>query len=221
MSAIRVLLADDHGVFLDGLRAILSVAPDMEVVAEAMDGHEAVDLATKKSPDVVVMDLGMPELNGVEATRRIAHMGPSTAVLVLTMYEDDEALFAALRAGARGYVLKGAASQDVVAAIRAVAEGEAVFGKGVADRVLNFFRQQRDLSPKAFPGLTDREREVLGLLADGLSNQNIARRLQLNQKTVRNHVSNVFAKLHVAERADAASQARAAGLGSSKRWGPQ
>jgi DNA-binding NarL/FixJ family response regulator len=221
VSSIRVLLADDHGVFLDGLRAILSVVSDIEVVAEAMDGSEAVELATKWSPDVVVMDLGMPELNGVEATRRIVNMSPSTVVLVLTMYEDDEALFAALRAGARGYVLKGAPSKDVVAAIQAVAEGEAVFGAAVADRVLGFFRHQRDSSPKAFPGLTDREREVLGLLADGLSNQDIARRLQLSQKTVRNHVSNVFAKLHVVERAEAASRARAAGLGSSERWGSQ
>lgn len=216
---ISVLLADDHGVFLDGLRAILSVAPEMEVIGEAMDGRAAVDLATRYSPDVVVMDLGMPVLNGVEATRLIAGRLPNTAVLVLTMYEDDEALFAALRAGARGYVLKGAAGQDVIAAIRAVHEGEAVFGKGVADRVLGFFRVQREAAPRAFPELTDREHEVLGLIADGLGNQEIARRLQLSQKTVRNHVSNVFAKLHVAERAKAAQEARAAGLGSSSRWG--
>jgi DNA-binding NarL/FixJ family response regulator len=219
MNPIRVLLADDHGVFLDGLRAILDVAPGMEVVAEAMNGEDAVELAISRDPDVVVMDLGMPGTNGVEATRSIVRVRPDTAVLVLTMYEDDEALFAALRAGARGYVLKGAASHDVIAAIRSVAEGEAVFGKGVADRVLGFFHHQRDSSPAAFPSLTEREREVLSLIADGDDNASIAQRLQLSQKTVRNHVSNVFAKLQVAERREAAARARAAGLGSSTRWG--
>ena len=218
MRSIRVLIADDHGVFIDGLRAIMAVAPDVEVVAEAMNGRDAVDLSARHRPDVVVMDLGMPEINGVEATRKIGFKAPESRVLVLTMYEDDEALFAALRAGAAGYVLKGAPGQDVIAAIRSVANGEAVFGKGVAERVLGFFRKQQIPRAQAFPELTEREREILELLADGLGNPAIARRLQLSQKTVRNHVSNVFAKLHVADRSEAAATARAAGVGTERPW---
>ena len=211
---IRVLLVDDHPVFRHGLRALLSALPEVTVVAEGTDGEEAVRLARQEQPDVVVMDLQMPTLDGVSATRQIAAEVPSAGVLVLTMFEDDESVFAAMRAGARGYLVKGADSPDVERAITAVARGEAIFGPGVAERVLGYLT--RPLSAHddvVFPELTDREREVLELIAGGHGNGAIASRLSLSPKTVRNNVSSIFSKLQVADRAEAIVRARRAGLG--------
>jgi DNA-binding NarL/FixJ family response regulator len=207
-ATIRVLVVDDHPVYRDGLVTALAQAPSIEVAGTAADGDAAVAEAARLSPDVVLMDLHMPGVNGIEATRRI---GPACAVLVLTMLEDDGSLFAAMRAGARGYLLKGAGRAEIERAVLAVAAGEVVFSAGVAGRVLAFFAAPPTETP--FPQLTDREREVLDLVARGLTNGEIARRLVLSAKTVRNHVSNVFAKLQVAGRAEAVARARDAGLG--------
>lgn len=211
---IRVLLADDHPVFRHGLRALLGSLPDVEVVGEGTDGAEALQLVAETNPDVVVMDLQMPGVDGVAATREIVRSHPGCGVLVLTMFEDDESVFSAMRAGARGYLVKGADSPDVERAITAVARGEAIFGPGVAERVLGYLT--RPLSARdevVFPELTDREREVLELLAAGHSNGAIASRLSLSPKTVRNNVSSIFSKLQVADRAEAIVRARRAGLG--------
>jgi len=219
MSALlRVVIADDHPLYRDGLRIVLSSSGGAEVVGEASNGTQAVALAAELMPDVVVMDLRMPEINGIDATRRIAGNHSETAVLVLTMFEDDDSVFAAMRAGARGYVLKGADKEDIIRAVQAVAGGELIFGPGIADRVMRYFASAREgglLTP--FPDLTEREREVLELIAEGQNNQMIARRLVLSPKTVRNHVSNIFAKLQVADRAQAIVRAREAGLGEGKR----
>jgi DNA-binding NarL/FixJ family response regulator len=211
---IRVMLADDHPVFRHGLRALLGALPDVEVVAEATDGNEAVQLALELRPDVCVMDLQMPGLDGLAATRRIRPEAPEVGILVLTMFEDDDSVFAAMRAGARGYLVKGADSSDVERAITAVAHGEAILGPGVAERVLGYLT--RPLSARdevVFPDLTTREREVLALIASGRTNGQIASRLSLSQKTVRNNVSSIFAKLQVADRSEAIVRARRAGLG--------
>ena len=192
MELLRILLADDHPVFRDGLRALLAAAPDVEVVAEAATGEEAVASTLELQPDVVVMDLHMPTLNGIEATRRIVTTSPHIAVLVLTMLEDDESVFAAMRAGARGYLLKGAGQDEILRGIRAVASGEAIFGPAIAARVLDYFSAPRP--PEPFPELTERERELLELIAQGKNNQEIARHFVLSPKTVRNHVSNIFTK---------------------------
>jgi len=218
MSELRVFLADDHAVVREGLKALVNAQPGMAVVGEAADGLDACELVPGARPDVVVMDLRMPEINGIDATRQIAGRHSETAVLVLTMFEDDDSVFAAMRAGARGYVLKGADKADIIRAVQAVAGGELIFGPGIADRVMRYFASAREggqLSP--FPHLTDREREVLEVIAEGQSNQVIARRLVLSPKTVRNHVSNIFAKLQVADRAQAIVRAREAGLGDRKR----
>ncbi|HEY6069318.1 MAG TPA: response regulator transcription factor [Gaiellaceae bacterium] len=211
MELLRILLADDHPVFRDGLRALLAAAPDVEVVAEAATGEEAVASTLELQPDVVVMDLYMPSLNGIEATRQLVATSPHIAVLVLTMLEDDESVFAAMRAGARGYLLKGAGQDEILRGIRAVASGEAIFGPAIAERVLEYFSAPRP--PEPFPELTGRERELLELIAQGQNNQEIARRFVLSPKTVRNHVSNIFTKLQVADRAQAIVRAREAGLG--------
>jgi DNA-binding NarL/FixJ family response regulator len=219
MSALlRVVIADDHPLYRDGLRIVLSSSEVAEVVGEASNGTQAVALAAELVPDVVVMDLRMPEINGIDATRQIAGRHSETAVLVLTMFEDDDSVFAAMRAGARGYVLKGADKEDIIRAVQAVAGGELIFGPGIADRVMRYFASAREgglLVP--FPELTEREREVLELIAGGEGNQMIARRLVLSPKTVRNHVSNIFAKLQVADRAQAIVRAREAGLGEGNR----
>ncbi|MGZ4436096.1 MAG: response regulator [Nocardioidaceae bacterium] len=211
---LRVLLADDHPVFLGGLKAALDGLAGLEVVGLARDGGEVVDAATRLRPDVVLMDLRMPAGGGVAATARIVTALPGTAVVVLTMSEDDDSVFAALRAGARGYLLKESDADDIARAVRAVAAGEAVFGPRVADKVVAFFAAARSTSAVPFPQLTDREREVLDLVARGADNHTVARRLFLSEKTVRNHVSSCLTKLQVASRAEAVALARDAGLGS-------
>lgn len=211
---LRILVADDHRLFRDGVRALLGSLPGFEVVAEASSGEEAIEAARLAEPDVVLMDVQMPGLNGLDATRRILAERPGTGVVVVTMYEDDELVFAALRAGARGYVLKGAGQEQLLRAVRAVARGEALYGPGVAARMLQFFRtSRRDLPLHAFPDLTEREREVLDQIARGRGNAEIARALGISGKTVRNHVSNVLGKLAVTDRTQAALKAREAGFG--------
>jgi DNA-binding NarL/FixJ family response regulator len=211
---LRVLLADDHPVFRKGLRALLTSLPEATVVGEAADGEEAIRLAAEQEPDVVVMDLNMPGVGGVEATRRILTGQPDTGILVLTMLDDDDSVFAAMRAGARGYLVKGSDTDEVVRAITAVGSGDAIFGPSIAGRILAFLTQPLSAYDKQlFPELSSREREVLDLIAAGTTNADIAKRLFLSPKTVRNHVSNVFAKLQVADRAQAIVRARAAGLG--------
>jgi DNA-binding NarL/FixJ family response regulator len=211
---IRILIADDHPLFRGGLRALLESIGDTEVVGEAATGEEAVDAALSLLPDVVVMDINMPGLNGIDATRRILDESKDVNVLVMTMHDDDEAVFAAIRAGARGYQLKGAAQDETLRAIRSVANGEAIFGPGIADRLQRFLAAPPTLDPSlAFPQLTDREVEILQLLAKRQTNAEIATTLFLSQKTVRNYVSAIFAKLHVADRAEAGLVARTAGLG--------
>ncbi len=210
---LRVLLVDDHPLYRAGLVAVLGTLSGVEVVGEAGDGQEAVERATALEPDVVLMDLNLPVLGGIEATRRITAELPGTAVLVLTMLEGDDALFAAMRAGARGYLLKGADRQEIARALATVANGEVVFSATLAARVLAWFGRDGGRVAAPFPELTDREREILDLVARGLTNAAIARRLVVSDKTVRNHVSNVFGKLHVADRAEAVARARDAGLG--------
>jgi DNA-binding NarL/FixJ family response regulator len=189
----------------------------MEVVGEATSGEEAIALAESLQPDVILMDIKMPGTNGIEATRRTLQTSPHIGVLVVTMFEDDDSVFAAMRAGARGYLLKGADQEDILRAVRAVGDGEAIFGPSIAQRLIQFFASpQASAPPQAFPDLTDREREVLHLIAQGQSNTEIARRLGVTQKTVRNHVSNIFSKLQVADRAEAIVRAREAGLGGNR-----
>jgi DNA-binding NarL/FixJ family response regulator len=212
---IRVLIADDHPLFRDGLTALINDGPGTELAGTATTGTEAVDLARETQPDVVVMDLQMPELNGIEATRRIVADSPHIAVLVLTMFDDDDSIFSALRAGARGYLLKGADRDQIGRAILAAATGEIIFGADLAARMLGYFTAAP--APPVFPQLTDRERQVLELVAQGQANPAIAARLGLSHKTVRNHVSNILTKLQVADRAQAIVQARDAGLGHQSR----
>ena len=207
----RVLIADDHPLFRDGLRGLLD-SVGIEVVGEAATGEEAVERAEALQPDVVLMDLNMPGTNGIEATRRIVDAMPRANVLVVTMYEDDESVFAALRAGARGYLLKGADQEETLRAIRAVAHGEAIFGPGVAERLIRYFAAPTVAPARLFPELTEREVKILRLIAQGRTNQEIADGLVLSLKTVRNHVSNICGKLQVADRAQAVIRAREAGL---------
>lgn len=208
----RVLIADDHPIVRDGLRSILGVLPDFELVAEATTGEEAVDKAQTAQPDVVVMDLHMPALDGVEATRRLLAANATVAVLVLTMHDDDGMLITALQAGARGYILKGAGHDEITQALRSVVSGGAAFGPGIAEHVLH--RLRGTVEPRTtFPQLTRRELEILDLLARGTGNQDIARALWLSAKTVRNHVANIVAKLKVNDRFEAIVLARDAGLG--------
>jgi DNA-binding NarL/FixJ family response regulator len=214
---VRVLVADDHPVYRSGLAGVLAEAGDVTVVGEAADGATALDVALRERPDVVLMDLHMPGVGGVEATRRLAADAPEVRVLVLTMFDDDESVLAAMRAGARGYLVKGSAGDRIVGAVRAVAAGEAVFGAAVAGRVLDVLAEDHTggRGRRPFPTLTEREHEILDLIAAGRANHDIARRLVLSDKTVRNHVSNIFAKLQVADRAQAIVRAREAGLGGT------
>ena len=210
---IRLLIVDDHPAFRRGLELMLSDVDDIEVVAQAASGEEAVELAVQATPDVVLMDLRMPGLDGIESTRRLKRLHSSLSVVVLTMFEDDASVFAAMRAGARGYVLKGADQDEIERAVRAAAAGEAIFGPAIADRVLLHFAQGGEHPRATFPSLTQREREVLSLIANGKGNAAIAHELGINLKTVRNHVSNVFTKLHVSDRASAIVKARESGMG--------
>jgi DNA-binding NarL/FixJ family response regulator len=208
---IRILIADDHTLFRDGLRALFNSLPDTEVIGEAATGAQAISQAEKLQPDVVLMDVQMPGVNGIEATRQIVQTSPHIGVVVVTMFEDDDSVFAAMRAGARGYVLKGAEQAEMLRVIQAVAQGEALFGAPIAARLMKFFATPRPL--QVFPELTEREREVLKLIAQGYNNAEIAQQLVITNKTVRNHVSNIFSKLQVADRAQAIIRARDAGLG--------
>lgn len=214
MEPVRVLIADDHRHFRDGLRALLLSAEDVEVVGEAGTGDEVIPLAARLQPDVILMDLQMPGTNGIEATRRILYTSPHISILVISMFEDDDSVFAALQAGARGYLLKGALKAEILRAIRAVASGEAIFGPAIARRLMAYFAVPRPAAPpRAFPELTDREQEILALIEQHRTNPEIAARLGLGPKTVRNHVSNIFDKLQVADRAEAIMRAREAGMG--------
>ena len=214
MEPIRVLIADDHPLYRDGMRGLLDSETGTQVVGEASSGEEAIELAETLQPDVILMDIKMPGINGIEATREILNTSPQAGILMVTMFEDDDSLFAAMRAGARGYLLKDSRGEEVAHAIRAVAGGEAIFGQGIARRLINYFSALNPSGPpRAFPELTDREEEVLTLVARGHSNEEISQQLFLSIKTVRNHVSHIFLKLQVADRAQAVIRAREAGLG--------
>ena len=213
MAPVRILIADDHPLVRSGLRALLVAAEDVEVVGEAATGEEAVTLAASVQPEVIVMDLRMPGINGIEATRRIVQAHPQMRILVVTLFEDDDSVFAALRAGARGYLLKDANEVEVLRAIRAVSSGDAIFSPTIAQRLIDFFAAPRPAqSALPFPDLTDREREILTLIAQGRSNAEIAQSLVIGLKTVRNYISSIFSKLQVASRAQAVVRAREAGL---------
>jgi DNA-binding NarL/FixJ family response regulator len=209
---IRVVIADDHPAFRAGLRVLLQDS-GLDVVAEAADGPAAVDVVVATRPDVALLDLQMPGLTGVEVTKRLREVAPESRVLVLTMMEAEETVLAALRAGAWGYLLKGAGQEEIERAVRSVADGQAVYGAGVAERVMAFFTARSGAAVGPFPQLSEREREVLRLAAEGRANADIARRLFLSEKTVRNHVSSIFTKLAVTDRAQAVARARDAGLG--------
>ena len=215
MEPVRILIADDSASFRLGLQAMLRAVPEMEVVGEATTGDEAVALAERLQPDVILMDLQMPGRNGIDATAVILQTSPHIGVLVLTMFEDDDSVFAAMCAGARGYLVKGAHKAEILRAIRGVSSGEAIFSPVIARRLMQYFSAARSgaQSVVSLPELTDREREVLALIADYQTNLEIARRLGLSEKTVRNHVSNIFSKLQVIDRGQAILRAREAGLG--------
>jgi DNA-binding NarL/FixJ family response regulator len=209
-----VLIADDHPVFRDGIRAMLEATPDTLVTGEATTGEEAIDLAGEQEPDLILMDVQMPGINGIEATRRIAEMYPHIRVLMVTMFEDDPSVFMAMRAGARGYVLKDATKEELRRAIEAVGHGEAIFSPSIAGRLIAYFANPPGSLPEAlFPELTSRERKILEYMAAGESNSAIAHRLSLSAKTVSNYVSNILNKLQVADRAEAIARARNAGFG--------
>jgi DNA-binding NarL/FixJ family response regulator len=210
---IRILIVDDHPLVRSGLRALLASEPATSVVGEAADGAEAISQALELEPDVILMDLHMTQTNGIEATRQILRAQPRIGVLALTMLEDDDTVFAAMRAGARGYLLKGADEAEVTRAIQAVAHGEAIFSPAIAGRLIQFFAAAHPVAPAhLFPELTERERQILGMIAHGRSNTEIAEDLTLSPKTVSNHVSNIFAKLQVVDRAQAVLRAQQAGI---------
>ncbi len=213
MSKLTVLIADDHPLFRKGMRTLLESMPEIEVIGEAKSGPEAVTIATAQQPDVVLMDLQMPEGGGLVATRELSKSSPNIRILIITLFEDDESIFTALRAGARGYILKDAEEAEMMRAIRAVGEGEAIFSPSIATRLMDYFATTRNQVPQeVFPELTEREREILTLIARGASNADIAQELTISLKTVRNHVSNIYNKLQVADRAQAVIRAREAGL---------
>jgi DNA-binding NarL/FixJ family response regulator len=215
---IRILVVDDHKLFREGLIVLLNAAAETAVAGEAATGAEAIAQAAAVTPDVILMDIQMPDMNGIEATRRILADQPNIGVIILTMLEDDDSLFAAMRAGARGYILKGADKAEVLKTVTAVAEGQALFGPAIAQRLLRFFQTDGPLTGESapaetFPDLTDREREVLALIAQGKNNSDIANILVISPKTVRNHITSIFSKLQVADRSEAIIKARQAGVG--------
>lgn len=217
MTRIKLMIADDHKLFREGIKALLAVTDDIEIVGEAEDGESALQKSRELQPDVILMDINMPGLNGIRATEQILEKQPQARIVMLTMLEDDASVFHAMRAGARGYLLKGADPHEVLSVIRAVAEGQALFGPAIATRLLNYFKELSakpavSQSGEPFPELTDRELEVLRLIAKGHNNQEIAQKLFLSPKTVRNHITNIFGKLQVADRAQAIVRAREAGL---------
>jgi DNA-binding NarL/FixJ family response regulator len=213
---IRVLIVDDHPVFRFGLRSLISSIPDMEAVGEATSGESAIEQAASLRPDIILMDINMPGLNGIEATRQILAAQPDIGILVITMFDDDS-VFDAMQAGARGYLLKGADPEETLRAIHSVANGAAIFSPKVAERLITYFgRDKGSASSESFPELTEREREILELIAQGLTNPAIAERLVLSPKTVRNHVSNIFSKLQVSDRGQAIIKARQAGMGDQR-----
>ncbi|MEU0880291.1 response regulator transcription factor [Lentzea sp. NPDC005914] len=215
----RVVIADDHPVFRRGLKALLDSEDGLSVVGEASDGVEAVSVVLEMVPDVVVLDLHMPVLDGVEACKRMLKAQQSLGILVLTMHEDDELVFAAMKSGARGYLVKTTDDDEIVRAVRAIRAGEAIFSATIAQRMTGYFAAISSSRTTLFPQLTDRERNVLELMASGLDNTSIAHRLSLSQKTVRNRVSAIFTKLQVAGRAEAIVRAREAGLGGPSQTG--
>jgi DNA-binding NarL/FixJ family response regulator len=216
VDTIRVLIADDHTLFREGLRALLTSVTDIDVVGEAASGQETLTQVADVLPDVVLMDIQMPDLNGIEATRRILHTHPHMGIIMLTMFRDDDSVFAAMRAGARGYILKGVDQSVMLRAVRAVANGESLFSPEIADRLMRFFSGLKPAEPpEVFPELTAREREILTLIAQGDTNADIAAKLVISVKTVRNHVSNIFNKLQVADRTQASIRAREAGFGDT------
>jgi DNA-binding NarL/FixJ family response regulator len=212
MDNLTILIADDHPVFRKGLRALLSTMSNVELVGEAASGEEAITLAEKLQPDVVLLDLQMPGGGGLNAIRSIVHTSPHIRILVVTMFEDDDSIFEAMRAGARGYVLKDTQDEELERAILAVGNGEAIFSPAIALRMINFFATRPPAMPDLFPELTASEREVLKLMAQGLRNEAIAQQLSFSIKTVRNYSSNIFSKLQVADRAQAIVKARDAGI---------
>jgi DNA-binding NarL/FixJ family response regulator len=213
MEPIHVLIADDHTLFRAGLHALLNLFPDIEVVGEASTGEETITKAEALQPEIILMDIQMPGVNGIEATRRIVHGNPNMGIIVVTMFVDDSSVFSAMRAGARGYILKEAGEEEVLRAIRVVAQGEAIFGPAIARRLVHFFSKPRLEPNLAFPELTEREREILDQNARGESNPEIVQRLVLSPHTVRNHISNIFSKLQVADRAEAIIRAKESGMG--------
>lgn len=216
MTRVRLFVADDHTLFRDGLRALFSSVDDIDFIGEAASGKEAIERVAELRPDVVLMDIQMPGINGIEATRRIVEGQPDVGVIVVTMLEDDDSVFAAMRAGARGYILKGAGQEEMLRAIRAAARGEALFGAPIAERLMTLFSDDRPTGgAEAFPDLTEREVEVLNLIAEGRTNAEIAESLVISPKTVSNHCSNIFAKMQVADRTQALLKARQAGLGDT------
>ena len=217
MSPIKLMIADDHKLFREGLKALLAVTDDIQIVDEAEDGNSALQKCRQLEPDIILMDINMPGLNGLHATQQILENFPQVGIIMLTMLEDDASVFSAMRAGARGYLLKGADPQEVLSVIRAVADGQALFGPAIATRLMNFFREL-SLKPviaqsKAkFPELTERELDILRLISQGLNNSEIAQKLVLSPKTVRNHITSIFSKLQVADRAQAIVRAREEGV---------
>lgn len=214
MSPIEILIADDHPVFRDGIRALLEATPDIKIVGEAATGEEVVQLAAQCQPNMILMDVQMPGLSGIEATRKIVTAQPNIRVLIITMFEDDAYVFMAMRAGARGYILKDATKDEIRRAVLAVSNGEAIFSPSIASRLIAYFAQPRALITKnLFPELTNRERNILMLMAAGKNNYAIANDLDLSSKTVSNYVSNILNKLQAADRAEAVMRARDSGLG--------
>jgi DNA-binding NarL/FixJ family response regulator len=215
MTNIRVMIADDHKLFREGIKALLAITDDIEIVGEAEDGDAALKKSRELEPDVILMDINMPGMNGIRVTEQILEKHPQTRIIMLTMLEDDASIFHAMRAGARGYLLKGADPDEMLSVIRAVAEGQALFGPAIATRLMNYFKELgvKSAAPGTpFPELTERELEILRLISQGLNNQKIAQKLVLSHKTVRNHITNIFSKLQVADRAQAIVRAREAGL---------